>query len=77
MFDNRETFDIGRKPNRRLAFGIGPHVCLGAQLARIEMRTRFTELLALVGTIELVEPPVLKPTVFVGGVKSLTVNCSP
>jgi cytochrome P450 len=38
MFDDAETFDVGRDPNPHLAFGIGPHFCLGANLARLEIK---------------------------------------
>ncbi len=38
VFDNPYRFDIGRKPNPHLAFGYGIHLCLGANLARMEAR---------------------------------------
>ena len=44
-FDAPERFDVGRAPNRHLAFGHGPHFCLGAQLARMETRVALTTLL--------------------------------
>lgn len=74
QFDHPEIFDVTRSPNKHLAFGFGPHFCLGAQLARLEMRTLFTELLRRVGPIELAGEPELKPTVFVGGVKHLPIT---
>ncbi len=46
VFDDPFRFDIARSPNRHLAFGFGVHVCLGASLARMEMRLAFAELLA-------------------------------
>ncbi len=45
-FPNSETFDIRRKPNKHLAFGIGPHYCVGHSVARVTLRTLFEELLA-------------------------------
>ena len=45
VFDEPFRFDIGRTPNRHVAFGFGTHVCLGASLARMEMRLAFHELL--------------------------------
>lgn len=44
-FPGAETFDIRRKPNKHLAFGIGPHYCVGHSVARITIRTLFDELL--------------------------------
>ena len=46
VFDEPFRFDIGRSPNRHVTFGFGAHVCLGASLARMEMRLAFAELLA-------------------------------
>jgi cytochrome P450 len=75
QFTEPERFDIARWPNKHIAFGFGTHFCLGGQLARIEMRCLFRELLARTSHIELTGPADLKPTVFVGGVKRLPVRC--
>lgn len=45
QFPNPDSFDITRQPNRHLAFGIGPHFCLGNHLARLDMEIIFTSLL--------------------------------
>ena len=50
VFDDPFRFNIARSPNRHVAFGFGVHVCLGASLARMEMRLAFTELLARIET---------------------------
>ena len=50
VFDDPFRFDIARSPNRHVAFGFGAHVCLGASLARMEMRLAFAELLARIET---------------------------
>lgn len=46
VFKNPNMFDIGRQPNEHLAFGYGPHFCLGASLARLELRIFFEEMVA-------------------------------
>lgn len=46
-FDDPDSFDIDR-PNRHLAFGYGPHQCIGANLARLELQIAFDSLLARV-----------------------------
>jgi cholest-4-en-3-one 26-monooxygenase len=45
VFPDADKFDVGRTPNDHLAFGIGEHFCLGASLARLEIRVMFEELL--------------------------------
>jgi len=56
VFVRSMEFDVGRDPNPHLAFGHGVHFCLGANLARLEMRVMFEELLAAFTAFELVEP---------------------
>ena len=46
VFADPETFDIRRRPNKHLAFGIGPHYCIGHSVARIGLKTLYDELLA-------------------------------
>lgn len=57
-FDNPHRFDIGRRPNPHLSFGIGEHFCLGVHLARLEGRVFFEELLAAFDSIDLTGEPV-------------------
>ena len=56
VFDRAEEFDITRAPNPHVGFGHGLHYCLGASLARLEIRVIFEELLARFGEVRLVEP---------------------
>jgi cytochrome P450 len=56
VFPEAMTFDVARDPNPHLAFGHGVHFCLGASLARLELRVFFEELLARFASFELVEP---------------------
>ncbi|MGJ5198391.1 MULTISPECIES: cytochrome P450 [unclassified Bradyrhizobium] len=74
MFDDAGTFRIDRSPNPHIAFGRGPHVCMGLQLARMQMRAMFAELLhrtahfALAGRVRRVESP------FMSGVSGLPIH---
>jgi len=45
VFADSQSFDLHRNPNPQLSFGIGEHFCLGAQLARLEAKLVFTEVL--------------------------------
>ncbi len=67
-------FDVGRTPNKHLAFGFGVHYCLGAMLARMELKAIFTELLNRIDTIELAGEPKYMQTLFVGGPKSVPIR---
>jgi cytochrome P450 len=56
VFADPDTFDITRKPNPHLGFGQGVHYCLGANLARLELRVLYEELLTRFGSARLVRP---------------------
>jgi cytochrome P450 len=56
VFDRADEFDITRKPNPHLGFGQGVHYCLGANLARLELRVLYEELLSRFGAVRVVEP---------------------
>jgi cytochrome P450 len=55
VFDHADELDIARKPNPHLGFGHGVHYCLGANLARLELRVMFEELLSRFGTVRVVQ----------------------
>ena len=74
VFADPDRFDIGRAPNPHLSFGHGPHFCLGAQLARAQMRALFGELLRRTSSIELDGEPVLLRSNFQRGVKRLPIR---
>lgn len=76
VFEDPHRFDVGRDPNKHLAFGYGVHFCLGAALARMEMNSLFTELLSRLDSIELAGTPELSATTFVGGLKHLPIRYS-
>ncbi|MBE1549927.1 cytochrome P450 [Mycobacterium sp. OAS707] len=56
VFANADSFDITRKPNPHLGFGQGVHYCLGANLARLELRVLFEELLGRFSSVQVVKP---------------------
>jgi cytochrome P450 len=74
VFEDPFTFDIRREPNDHLTFGTGRHVCLGASLARLEVRVVFEEMLRRVASIELTSQPVRLRSNFINGVKHLPVH---
>jgi len=70
-FEDPWRFDVTRDPNRHLGFGGGgPHYCLGASLARAQLRSIFGELLRLIPDIQAGEPELLR-SAFVHGVKRM------
>jgi len=72
VFADPDTFDITRSPNPHLGFGGGgPHFCLGAYLARQEMKVLFRELLTRLPDIRSVGEPELIPSNFDNRVRSL------
>ena len=74
VFTDPFRFDVGRDPNKHLAFGFGAHYCLGAALARMEIRALFAELLPRLESIDLAGTPEWTATTFVGGLKHLPVR---
>jgi cytochrome P450 len=74
VFEAPTEFRHDRKPNPHIAFGNGPHACLGQPLARLELRILLEELLPRVRNIEPIGPRKVLQTNFVGGLKSLPVR---
>ena len=68
------VFDIGRSPNKHLSFGFGVHYCLGAMLARMELKALFGALVPRLKSVELAGDPALMKTIFVGGLKRLPIR---
>ena len=73
-FEDPFAFRVDRTPNRHLAFGYGPHQCLGMHLARMEMSIFFEALLPRLQSLELAGQPRRTVTNFVGGPKSLPIR---
>jgi cytochrome P450 len=76
VFAGAGDFDIGRHPNPHLVFGHGPHFCLGAHLARVQMRALFDEALARTSSLTYAGRPSYLQSNFQRGVKRLPVAWS-
>jgi cholest-4-en-3-one 26-monooxygenase len=75
VFPDPFRFDITRTPNPHIAFGGGgPHFCLGAQLARMEISVLFEELVRRLDHVEALGPPDRLRSNFIGGIKHLPVR---
>ncbi len=74
IFEDPFAFRVDRDPNPHLGFGIGAHFCLGASLARMEIRVLLEELISRLESVELVGPVERLMSSFVGGVKHLPVR---
>jgi cytochrome P450 len=74
VFADPDRFDPGRQPNPHLTFGHGPHFCLGAHLARVQMKALFTELLTRTSAIEYAGRPTYLRSTFQRGVKHLPIR---
>jgi cytochrome P450 family 142 subfamily A polypeptide 1 len=70
VFDDPFTFDIRRDPNPHLAFGQGTHFCVGANLARLELRLLFGAMTSRWTNLRTVNPPDIEPNIFAGAVRS-------
>ncbi|MBP1687974.1 MAG: cytochrome family protein [Deltaproteobacteria bacterium] len=77
VFPEADRFDVGRTPNDHLAFGIGEHFCLGSNLARLEIRVMFEELLRRLPDIELAGPVARLRSNFINGIKHMPVKFTP
>jgi len=77
VFDDPFAFDVGRDPNKYLAFGHGVHFCVGSAFARMEISSFFSALLPRLEAVELAGEPQLVSTTFVGGLKHLPIRYRP
>ncbi|MEV0688134.1 cytochrome P450 [Nocardia sp. NPDC050378] len=77
VFEHPEACIIDRNPNRHLAFGHGIHKCLGAPLARLELRLALEELLARTGEIELAGRPEVTKGLMLTGFTKLPIKVTP
>jgi cholest-4-en-3-one 26-monooxygenase len=74
IFQNPFEFRVDRSPNRHLAFGIGEHFCLGAHVARFELKVAYKHLLPRIAEVELAGEPQRLYSSLVGGTKHLPIR---
>ena len=77
VFDDPFRFDIRRDPNPHLAFGNGTHFCIGANLARLELRLLFGTLTQRWRDLRVVTPPDIEPNIFAGAVRRFDLAFAP
>jgi cytochrome P450 family 142 subfamily A polypeptide 1 len=79
VFDDPFRFDVERSPNDHVAFGFGPHFCMGNSLARLELQVMFEHVLRRLPDMELVDvaEPTFRPANFISGYERLPVHFSP
>jgi cytochrome P450 len=77
VFDDAQRFDVRRRPNPHLSFGIAQHFCLGVHLARLEGRVFFEELLKTFSRIDLTGEPNRIRSNLNNGLKRLPVRLQP
>ena len=75
VFSSPDEFDVGRKPNPHLGFGKGSHYCLGANLARLELRVLLEEMLTRFGEVAVVAPVEWTRSNRHTGIRHLSVTC--
>jgi cytochrome P450 len=76
VFEDPHAFNIERSNNEHIAFGFGPHVCIGLALARLEMKHFLKEFASRIGHVELTEPTIWVKNNFLGAPKRMKVNCA-
>jgi cholest-4-en-3-one 26-monooxygenase len=74
VFEDADSFHVDRRPNPHVGFGIGEHFCLGASLARLELRIIFRELAERLEAVELDGPVERMRSSFLGGVKRMPIR---
>lgn len=74
IFANPDALDLTRSPNPHISFGGGVHYCLGAPLARMELRSAYRALLGRCSSMQLQEAPRYHPTYVIRGLESLSVS---
>lgn len=71
VFTDPHRLDLARSPNPHVSFGDGPHVCLGAHFARLQLRVLYEETLRALPSLRTAGPPRRLVSNFINGLKSL------
>ena len=76
VFDDPQSFRVDRSPNDHLSFGLGPHFCLGANLARMEIRTMLRRILERLPAIRLARgaEPTFTQSALIDGIEEMPVE---
>jgi len=77
VFNDPFDFDIHRNPNPHLSFGFGTHLCIGANLARLVLKTMFRELSAQATALSVVSEPDVEANIFARAVRSFQIRVTP
>jgi cholest-4-en-3-one 26-monooxygenase len=78
VFEEPDRFDVQRQPNPHLAFGFGPHFCMGASLARLELKVMFSELMRRLPDLHLASDPLpRRRSNFISGPEAMPVAFTP
>jgi cytochrome P450 len=77
LFEDPESLDLSRRVNPHIAFGGGPHACLGQHLARVEIDAMLREVLGRMRELEVVDDPRWHVSNFISGPQSLAVRFRP
>jgi cytochrome P450 len=77
VFPDPHVLDLARDPNPHVAFGVGPHFCLGAHLARLELTEMLGELLGRASDLSIAGPVTRVPSNFINGISHLPARLEP
>jgi cytochrome P450 len=74
VFEAPDEFRLDRRPNKQIALGYGPHMCIGMHLAKLELKIMLEELLPRIGHLAVAGERKVVQTNFVGGLRNLPVS---
>ena len=77
VFPDPDRFDIRRTPNHHLSFGIGEHFCMGANFARMQLRSILREVVTRLPDIRVVKPPKFQRSNLIHGIREMRVEFTP